>query len=325
MSGDWRATPMHGYHVRGASVPVTATPVTGTSFPSATAANPMHLSELESEVDAAADAWRMDMERRSARVNAGRVQQLLHQSSSSMQRSMPLHHPSSSQQPVKIEHSKLTKDKQEEIFRQYQTLLLQWCFVNAQQQACFESQQTKALSDISLVGEELDRLHVSLCAQRSHLARRALLQKLDRMLQHQSGISRELMPLLDTFEAKLSRLHRAVQRSKRRVGLEGVRVGDGHALDEALRRAELQLESISETIHPHLPTFHTLSTHSSTLRQSIEEEVRELGGLASLLNDAWALERDTRCLRIEHLQRDKVAQMEADLLQERDPYKVMPF
>jgi hypothetical protein len=227
-----------------------------------------------------------------------------------------------------VEHgpaAKLPREKQEELLRTYQTLLLQWSFVHAKSQAAFDAQQSKALSDTQLVVLELQRLRQELAMKLLTQGRKAHLQKLDRVLSEQTKIYSVLLPMLEQFDRQYEALSKAVHFGLHRVGLNDVDVtGQGDSpsaltsrpavglppTQTALNVSSRQLSRATALLQPHLSTFLSLEQSARGLVSVLDAEVTELQGLYELVRQAWELEGAERGLRMEDMQRGKEREQE---------------
>lgn len=244
------------------------------------------------------------------------------------------HHHHQQHPPVAVDQgppAKLSREKQDELLRTYQTLLLQWHFVQAKSQAVFEVQQSKALSETQLVVLELQRLRQDLAMKLMQQRRKDHLQKLDRVLHDQTQVYAALLPMLERFDDQYSALSRAVHFSRHRVGLNDVDVsgqdsdtflsssgafltGGPSPTQTALNVSSRQLARATALLQPHLSTFLALEQSARGLVGVVQSEAEELTGLYELVRQAWELEGSERGLRIEDMQRGKAEQLRAQII-----------
>lgn len=198
------------------------------------------------------------------------------------------------------------------------------------QQACFESQQSKALADTSLVLGELHRLRGELSSKRLQAARKAHLQKMDRVLTEQSRLASQIAPVLATMQSQYERLSQAVVQALHRVQIEGITglSADDASVGGTLREARNTLAASSALLAPHLDRFESLAQATQGLSGVVEREVEEVSSLYERVRHACALESQERALRIEDMQRGKAEQMlqtilrgAADRTQERMTFR----
>lgn len=214
---------------------------------------------------------------------------------------------------------KLSRDRQEELYHQYQTLLLQWCFLNARTQSSFEMQQVKALTDIHAVVMELQRLREELSIKLLQHERKQHFRKLDHILDDQSQVFDRLMPILAAFETQYSQLAEALHIARHRVGLIEIDMNTGSAsVSASLNVGHRQLQRTKELIQPYLEMFQSLQATSTGLASTLSNELSEMTELFTLTRRAYELEQHERGLRMEDMQRNKVADMMKQIILQPD-------
>jgi len=197
---------------------------------------------------------------------------------------------------------------------------------------------------------ELHRLRGELSSKSLQRARASHLRKLDRVLSAQVAVGGLLRPLLPRFLEQQQRLAEAVDNALHRVTLDGVTLGApvpaasagtgrslhppayGAARTVAAQTAELEslLQSSSSSLGALgaaltggggsrnggggvLDSFASLSSSSTSLSHVVESSSAELSDAAGLLSRALALERQTRSLRTQHMQRGKIQRMKEEI------------
>jgi hypothetical protein len=207
--------------------------------------------------------------------------------------------------------------------------------------------------DISIVLSELHRLRGELSSKSLQRARASQLRKLDRVLSAQVAVGGLLRPLLPRFLDQQQRLAEAVDNALHRVTLDGITLAApvsavnagasrslqhhppayGAARTVAAQTAELEslLQSSSSSLGALgaaltggtrdggtggggvLDSFTSLSSSSTSLSRVVESSSVELSDAAGLLSRALALERQTRSLRTQHMQRGKIQRMKEEI------------
>jgi hypothetical protein len=206
--------------------------------------------------------------------------------------------------------------------------------------------------DISIVLSELHRLRGELSSKSLQRARASQLRKLDRVLSAQVAVGGLLRPLLPRFLDQQQRLAEAVDNALHRVTLDGITLAapvsaansgvGGRPLQHqppaysAARTVAAQTAELESLLHSSssslgalgaaltggsrhggeggvLDSFTSLSTSSTSLSHVVESSSAELSDAAGLLARALALERQTRSLRTQHMQRGKIQRMKEEI------------
>lgn len=213
-----------------------------------------------------------------------------------------------------IQSARLSREKQEEVFKQYHNVLLQWCLINARSHAAFEGQQQKALSSIQLVLDELSRLRSELSTKSNQYALKKYLYQLDHILTTQLAIFDSILPTLRTFQHQHEILTNTVKDSMQVMPLTGgIVINDYASLQNALSTSLTTLASIQNVLQTHAYRLNVLSDHSSQLASTVSSSVVELLRVSSSLRKAWQLESMERHRRFDSMQLASLTQLRQEL------------
>lgn len=179
-----------------------------------------------------------------------------------------------------------------------------------------------------MVLAELHRLRGELASKQLQAARKAHLQKMDRVLNEQSRLAAQIAPVLQQMQAQYEQLSQAVVQALHRVQIDGITGTDDPQVVSALQSARHTLSASSALLSPHLSQFESLAQSAAGLSGVVGREVEEVSSLYERVRHACALESQERALRIEDMQRGKAEQMlqtilrgAADRTQERMTFR----